>query len=100
MVVQDRLAELYASLAPAQREVLDTILAAGMSLTTDDDTSGFFMVNSQFELESLMHDRVSTLREEWRQATTSADAEPGGRKSRWNFRPLVEWANRAQPRTV
>src|SRR5262245_41775990 len=58
MAVQDKLAELYATLPPAQQEVLDTILAAGMSLVGDDDTSGFILVNSSFELEQHMQYRM------------------------------------------
>src|SRR5262245_46267075 len=101
LAVQDKLAELYATLPPAQREVLDTILAAGMSMIDEDDTGGFVMVNSPFELEALMHDRVATLREEWRQATTTGEpAATETRTRRWNFWPLVEWANRAQQRTA
>jgi hypothetical protein len=100
-VVQDKLAELYATLAPAQREVLDTILAAGMSMVTEDDTSGFVLVNSSFELEQHMQYRMTTLKEEWRQANATGEGDATEtRTRRWNFKPLLEWASRAQPRTA
>ena len=100
LAVQDKLAELYATLSPAQQEVLDTILAAGLSIVDQDDTGGFIMTNSQMELEQVMRDRMAMLQEDWRSANYSTgDAEQGeGRRLRWNLKPLVAWFNRAEPR--
>ena len=100
MVVQDRLAQLYATLTPAQQQVLDTIMAAGLSFVDEDDTGGYMMVNSQVEMEQYMRDRMSTLQEDWRRANYSAEEPQDGedRRMRWNLKPLLDWFNRpAQP---
>ena len=100
LAVQDKLAELYATLTPAQQEVLDTILAAGLSIVDQDDTGGFIMsTTNEVEMEHYMRSRMSVLQEEWRRANYAEDEEQGeGRRLRWNLKPLVEWFNRAEPR--
>jgi hypothetical protein len=100
MVVQDKLAELYATLTPSQQQVLDTILAAGLSFVDEDDTGGFIMAHTQIELEQHMRDRMATLQEDWRRANYSADdgQQGEGRRLRWNLKPLLEWFNRTEPR--
>src|SRR5438067_1797365 len=100
--VQDTLAELYATLSPAQQDVLDTIIAAGLSLADEEDSGGYVMAPSQLELESYMRDRVASLREDYRRANDSAEEQPGEargpRGPRWNLRPLLDWVGRPTPR--
>ncbi len=99
LAVQDKLAELYATLTPAQQEVLDTILAAGLSIVDQDDTGGYMMTGNLVEMEQYMRDRMTTLQEDWRSANYSTDEGQGeGRRLRWNLKPLVAWFNRAEPR--
>lgn len=102
-VVQDKLAELYASLSPAQQEVLDTLMAAGLSsFDANDDTGGFIMTVSVPEAEAHMRTRMAELQEDWRRANMSADVAgaPKARgEMRWNLKPLIAWWQRstAQP---
>jgi hypothetical protein len=99
MVVQDKLAELYATLSPGQQQVLDTILAAGLSLVDEEDTGGFVMAPSQMEMEQIMRDRMATLQEDWRRANVTTDGAQGeGGALRWNLKPLLDWFNRPAPR--
>lgn len=98
MVVQERLADLYASLTPAQQTVLDTIMAAGLSFFDEDDTAGFILTADPTAMESHMRTRVSELQESWRSANSSTDQQPEAHHRRWNLKPLIEWFNRPQPR--
>src|SRR5829696_7861959 len=81
-VVQDRLAQLYATLTPAQQQVLDTIMAAGLSFVDEDDTGGYVMMNTQLEMEQHMRDRMVELQEDWRRANYSAEESPDGESRR------------------
>ncbi len=98
MVVQERLAELYARLTPAQQEVLDTIMAAGLSFIDEDDTGGFVLTDDPHSLESHMHQRISHLQEEWRRANPPGAASDEPEQLRWNLQPLLDWFHRPQPR--
>lgn len=98
MVVQERLAELYASLTPAQQEVLDTIMAAGLSFFDDDDTGGFLFSGDPAALEAHMHARITELREAWQDSNPSAEQSTEEHRLRWDLRPLMHWFNRSQPR--
>ncbi len=99
MIVQDKLAELYATLSAAQQEVLDTLMAAGLSLIDDDDTGGFLAIAGQAELETLMHDRIAALREDFRRANAGTDEKVSETHHlRWDLTPLLDWFHRPQPR--
>ena len=94
--VEERLATLYAELSPAQQEILETIIAAGLTLTSTDDTAGYSMLSS-YEMEHLARSRMAELREDFRRANfqqeeTGASDEAG---PRWNLGPLLEWFRRA-----
>lgn len=98
MVVQDKLAELYATLSPAQQDVLDMIMAAGLSLV-DDDAGGYVMVAGPAEMETMMRSRIAELQEDFRRTNTGSNDETSGdRTHRWNLRGLFSWLNRPQPR--
>lgn len=101
LVVQERLAELYASLTPAQQEVLDTIMAAGLSFVDDDDLSGYVMSGDTSAMQAHMQYKMDELREEWRRANPPAAAstsDSGTPRARWNLKPLMDWFNRSEPR--
>jgi hypothetical protein len=98
MVVQERLADLYASLTPTQQAVLDTIMAAGLSFLDEDDTGGFSFSGDPITMEAHMRSRMAELQEAWRSANTTADQQEGARHLRWDLKPLLDWFNRPQPR--
>lgn len=98
MVVQERLAELYASLTPAQQEVLDTIMAAGLSFLDEDDTGGFILTGDLMHMEAHMRSRIAELQESWRSANPPAEQQGESRHRRWNLKPIMDWFNRPQPR--
>lgn len=98
-VVQERLADLYAELTPAQQSVLDLILAAGISVADiGEDTGGFGMLDSPYTLDSYMRHHVADLHESNREAKQHGlgKASEGG-APRWDLRHLVEWFNRPRP---
>jgi hypothetical protein len=98
MVVQEQLAELYARLTPAQQEVLDTIMAAGLSFIDEDDTGGFAFSDDLLTREVYMRDRISYLKDEWRRANSRDDSSKDDHQLRWNLQPLMDWFHRRQPR--
>jgi hypothetical protein len=98
MVVQEKLAELYARLTPAQQEVLDTIMAAGLSFIDEDDTGGFSYSTELMAMELHTRERMSHLQDEWRRANPPDDSGEDDHQLRWNLKPLLDWFNRPQPR--
>jgi len=98
MVVQEKLAELYARLTPAQQEVLDTIMAAGLSFIDEDDTGGFSYSSELMSMELHMRERMGHLQEEWRRANPPSEPSEAEHHLRWNLQPLMDWFHRPQPR--
>jgi len=103
MVVQDKLAELYATLTPAQRDVLDTIMAAGLSFVEeDDDLSGYQLIGGLAEADAHVRSRMAELKEDWRRANTRFESDSASEESRlqWGLRPLLDWFHRPQRQTT
>lgn len=100
--VERRLAALWTELTPAQQAVLDALIAAGLAVTSPNDTGGFSLTMSPPELDAFRTARTEALQRDWQRANTKADAAAPPR--RWDLRPLLEWFRRApaaapQPRT-
>lgn len=95
--VQEKLADLYASMPPAQQAVLDMIMAAGLSMVMDDDTGGYGMPASWEEVGIVNRQRAAELREAWRSANTSrTGADAAKSELRWDLQPLMDWFSRPQ----
>ena len=90
IAVEQRLSVLWADLSPAQQMVLDTIVGAGLTMTTAGDTTGFSaMTGNQELLRTYIQSRTAELQGESQQADTGDDDAPAGR--RWDLRPMLDW---------
>jgi hypothetical protein len=96
LVVQERLADLYASLTPAQQEVLDTLMAAGLSLVDDDDLSGYSLTTDPTILQIHARTRIAEIRDEWNRVNPPADAADDSSRLRWDLGPLLNWFRRQE----
>ncbi|MGH2586320.1 MAG: hypothetical protein ACRDJE_15510 [Dehalococcoidia bacterium] len=96
MVVQEKLADLYASLTPVQQEVLDTIMAAGLSIVDDDDLSGYLLADDPTILQIHARSRIAELREEWNRTNPPPDAADDSSRLRWDLSPLLSWFRRQE----
>ncbi len=95
--VEARLSALYAELPPAQQEVLDTVIAAGLAgLSPQDDTAGY-VFEHPVVLEQLARYKIAELHEEARRARLSheATARSAAPRRGWNLQPVLEWLRRA-----
>jgi hypothetical protein len=103
LIVQEKLAELYATLSPSQQEVLDTLMAAGLSFVEfDDDTGGYLFSGSPVEAEAHVRSRMAELKADWQRVNPPADASGDAKERpelRWDLKPLLDWWQRpsAQP---
>ncbi len=101
--VEQRLADLWSDLTPAQQALLDTIITAGMTIVGGGDTAGY-MMPSVMEMQAHIQTRTAEIQEDWRRANTTAATSTGaGAKPsrRWDLRPALDWFRRApapQPR--
>ena len=97
IAVEQRLAALYEELPPAQQAVLDTIIAAGLTVTTAGDTSGYSFGMHPVELEMVARARIEEIREDFQRVNAGRDVptDAAAPRPRWNLRPLLEWFRRA-----
>lgn len=96
--VQEKLAELYATLPPGQQAVLDMILAAGLSMASEDDTAGYSNASITWEeVDVISRRRAIELRETWQRVNRSTTgADRAKRDLRVDLQPLLTWWNRPQ----
>lgn len=95
--VEQRLAELWSDLTPAQQALLDTIITAGMTIVGTGDTAGY-MMPSLLEMQAHVEARRAEIQEDWRRANTTVAAGSAGAAKpvrRWDLRPVLDWFRRA-----
>jgi hypothetical protein len=94
--LEGRLTAFYNELPPAQQELLDTIVAAGLSLLAPADTAGYIAIPGGAEVRAMHEAHLSELRASWQQAQVQPDdgaaVQPA---ARWSLRPLLDWLRRA-----
>jgi hypothetical protein len=91
--LEQRLSALYNELPPGQQELLDTIVAAGLSLLGSDDTAGYVAIPGAPEVRAMHEAKLAELRRDWQQ-TQAQPADTATPRSRWRLRPVLDWLRR------